>query len=247
MSRPFTHNELKELLGAYAVNAIDPEEHTIINVHLEACDDCRHEVDHLLESAALLGSSVPGDMPDLWTRIRDQIATSDEPPALQLPRAVAVDHTKQLRLPRVWWITFGVAATIALITGTFAAGMAANRSESNSQSNDVAATALTTPGARIINLTSQTDTNAIAKLVLLPNGRGYIYASTLPKLTNDRAYQLWAIVNNQPISAGVIGPSIAGAAFSASGPISAFAITDEIAGGVINSNRTPVVIGQVTT
>jgi hypothetical protein len=80
---------------------------------------------------------------------------------------------------------------------------------------------------------------------VLPDGRGYLARDNLPTLSPDRNYQMWAVVGDNKISVGLLGSAPEPAAFVASGPVTALAITDEAAGGVVLSLQEPVVVGAV--
>ena len=51
-----THDEVSELLGAFALDAVDGEEYEQIEAHLSECPRCRAEVDAHREVAAALGN-----------------------------------------------------------------------------------------------------------------------------------------------------------------------------------------------
>ena len=80
---------------------------------------------------------------------------------------------------------------------------------------------------------------------VLPDGRGYLDRDNLPTLSPDRNYQMWAVVGENKISVGLLGSEPEPAAFVASGPVTALAITEEDAGGVVLSLQPPVVVGEV--
>jgi hypothetical protein len=80
---------------------------------------------------------------------------------------------------------------------------------------------------------------------VLPDGRGYLARDNLPALSPDRNYQMWAVVGENKISVGLLGPEPQPAAFVANGPVKALAITEEQAGGVVLSLQQPVVVGEV--
>src|SRR5687768_5873145 len=48
------HEEIQELLGAYALDALDPLEHRRVERHIAGCDDCANEVRLLTEAASEL-------------------------------------------------------------------------------------------------------------------------------------------------------------------------------------------------
>ena len=49
-----SHDDASELLGAYALDAVDGEELTELEAHLSACPRCRSELDSFREVARLL-------------------------------------------------------------------------------------------------------------------------------------------------------------------------------------------------
>jgi hypothetical protein len=89
------HEELKELLGAYALDAVTREERRTLESHLRGCDDCRTEVLEHLEVAAGLGAhAATPPPPDLWDRIThglDDMPTSSLGEPLALPRLSLFD------------------------------------------------------------------------------------------------------------------------------------------------------------
>ena len=85
----------------------------------------------------------------------------------------------------------------------------------------------------------------LARAVLVPDGTGYLWSGGLPLTDPDRTYQLWAIVGTEAISAGVLGPNPSVAPFRITGDVTALAITEEVAGGVVASENQPVASGAV--
>jgi hypothetical protein len=70
-------NELDELLGAYALHAVEAEERVLVEEYLQRSPRARAEVNELTEAAAWLGNS-SGDRPrDLWSQIADRL---EQPP-----------------------------------------------------------------------------------------------------------------------------------------------------------------------
>jgi anti-sigma-K factor RskA len=242
MSSPFSHTDIQDLLGAYVVNAVDADERAAIEIHLAACASCQLEVDELRGVTALLGSATHVDQPpELWDRIQGQLDLQSAPPLLRVPK-------KPKQAARFARPLAAAAAVVVLISGAFIAGTTFNGDDAEQGTEGIvlAQRAANEPDARVVTLNSSTNGAVSAKVVVLPDGRGYVFDSSLPALPDDRTYQLWAVVNNAPVSASVMGQSFDAVAFHANGPITAFAITDEIAGGVVTSIRNPVVAGSVT-
>ena len=113
-----THDEIEELLGAYALDALDADERQEVEDHLATCPRCRAEIAAHREVAALLGNPA-GDVPavapeDLWDRISASL--QDEPPAL----SPVVRPTRWRRFAAI--VPLGaVAAALILVVGLLAA------------------------------------------------------------------------------------------------------------------------------
>ncbi len=70
------HDEIRELLGAYALDAVDPDEAQAVEEHLKDCPQCRDEVEQHRSVAAMLGNAGATAPAGLWDRIA---ASLDEP------------------------------------------------------------------------------------------------------------------------------------------------------------------------
>src|SRR5271156_7111790 len=81
-----THDEASELLAAFALDAIDGDEHRQIEEHLAGCPRCRAEVDAHREVAAALGNSVEPLPEGLWESIAGRLpARPDDAAAPPMP------------------------------------------------------------------------------------------------------------------------------------------------------------------
>ncbi|MDQ3898444.1 MAG: anti-sigma factor, partial [Actinomycetota bacterium] len=90
-----------------------------------------------------------------------------------------------------------------------------------------------------------TDGYRTAEAVVMPDGTGYLVKANLPALSKERTYQMWAVVGSAKISVGVLGPEPRIVPFKMDGDVSALAITEEVAGGVVSSRQDPVVMGRL--
>jgi hypothetical protein len=104
-----------------------------------------------------------------------------------------------------------------------------------------ATAALSEPDARIANLTGEGTSHAM-RIVVRNDGTGYVLQSSLPELSAGSTYQLWAVVDDTVISAGVLGrnPGIVPFHIDPEG-LRGLVITREVAGGVAQSQQDPVV------
>jgi anti-sigma factor RsiW len=243
MNRDLHHDEIEELLGGYAVNALDSRERAVVEQHLDNCPDCRREVSQHHEVAALL---VPdGPPPDgLWDRIAETLEAT--PPPLELSSVVSLDRRRRRGLRILAAATAVAAAAIGVLGFRLVDQGRQLDSLQSAMTQDAlqraALSAIANTAASKIDLRSS-DRVASAQIALLPDGRGYLLADSLPALAPDRTYQLWALVDGERISAGTLGTRPTVAAFHVSGPVTGFAVTDETAGGVVASKNAPILIG----
>jgi hypothetical protein len=74
-----THEEIQELLGVYALDAVDPETAAMVEAHLEGCVRCATEVAQHHEVAGLLANSGGSSPAGLWDGIASQLDGSTAP------------------------------------------------------------------------------------------------------------------------------------------------------------------------
>ncbi len=258
------HNEIQELLGAYALHAVEGDEAAAIEAHIAWCPECRDELAQHLEVASMLSATERFAPTELWDTIVRQIPTTpgeetfpnprDDTPAPSGRADAAV-----VPLRRRWLRPLAAAAAIVVIAGTAAvqsvrlnavtadlaaeqALVAALRNELEKPPLDLAvAQALAGSENRQLMLGSQVSgSNAV--IVLMPDGTGYLAEHTLRPLPADRTYQLWAIIDGKIISAGILGPDPGIVPFRIDPEgFSGFAITEEVVGGVESSQNDPVI------
>src|SRR5258706_1875749 len=77
-----THIEIEELLGAYSIDALDPAERRLVEVHLPGCARCRAEVADLREVAAMLAYTGGAAPEGVWDRIVESL--DEVPPPMRL-------------------------------------------------------------------------------------------------------------------------------------------------------------------
>jgi hypothetical protein len=235
--------ELDALLGAYALDALDPDERVRVDAYLAVNPTARDEVDELRESAASLALAPVYDVTaptELWDRISSRIA--DE------PRAFAPMRTRERRLSRVTTALAAVAAV--LIIGLAVQVVVLQRRDT--RAGDLAAAfdkATTRTGARQVALAPENGVD-VARIVLLPDGTGFLKNDGMKPLASDLTYQLWALSGpaEKPIaiSAGVLGASPRTVAFHTTGDVHAFGLTVEHTPGVVSSTQPMYASGPVT-
>ncbi len=252
--------ELDELLGAYALDAVDPDEARRVEDYLAINPKAAAEVADHREVATMLaftGMEAPGD---LWDRIASELDDDPERPApgpeLQriigtTPGAVpppiapapevgadrsvrSLDEARQRRRfssSAAWLLGSAAAAIVAVVAITV---VVTDRADAPT---DPLATALDTARAdrdSVETTLVAEGSTASADAVIDQDGHGFLEARELPTLGDDQTYQLWGVVSDgQVISLGILGPNPELETFTVEGEVSALAITIEDAPGVI--------------
>jgi anti-sigma-K factor RskA len=244
MTPTMSHAELQQLLGAYAVDAVEGDEKAQIEQHLARCAACRAEVDGHRRALADLSESTMAPPAGLWESI--EAALEEAPPPLNLAPVVPMPARRSVSLR----LAAGVASVAAALAAVL--GVRVIQQEDRITALEAAtaddgllrafAAASANPNAERITLRSADESLAV-DTVLLPDGQGYLVSDNLPRLPADRTYQLWALVESSRISIGVLGAGPRVVAFQAPPRADGLAITEEPAGGVGSSRKTPVVVG----
>jgi hypothetical protein len=233
-----SHEELQELLGAYALDAVDNDERTEIEDHLRTCARCRAEVGEHRETAAFLAHAGADAPPAVWDAIAGAIET---------PNVVPIDAPRlgERRRRNPWpaaVAVVGAAASIVIGLLVVEVRDQDRRIDRVQQASDPFAEAIGVRGAKVVHLNAG-DTEL--PVVLTPDGKAYLQAASLPELADGRTYQLWGRAGDELVSVAVLGRDPDVVSFDVAG-FAALAITEERAPGVVRSRNTPVASGEVT-
>jgi hypothetical protein len=250
-----SHEDIAELLGAYALDAVDADERALVEDHLRGCPRCREEVRQHRDVAAHLAFSGETAPAGIWERITADLGTGPADPDLArlypFPPAAA---------PRPW-LGRGLgaaAAVILLVVGALSWEVhtqadrvtAVKRQVAGSGLQGAALAALVDPGATKFVLTSTTGTVRIDG-VIEPDGHGYLVPAAhggLPALPASETYQLWGVDGARQVSLGLLGARPGIVAFQAAGPpVGEVAVTAERSGGAVQPTHPPVAAAVVTS
>jgi anti-sigma factor RsiW len=237
-----THHEIEELLGAYALDAVDPDEARQVEDHLAECPRCRAEVAAHREVAALLTSSPADPVPDgVWDKIAAELG--DTPPPVPIEVAFGERRAERPR-PRAVLVGLAAAACIALIA---AVGVVlVDRGDDGDPADEELLALLAEPGTELVELHSE-DGESGANALIGVDGEGVLVATDLPALGTGQTYQLWGLPEGRDdlVSLGVLGADPDRASFHVEGGVSALAISREPGGGSTEPTTDPVVLGEV--
>jgi anti-sigma-K factor RskA/putative zinc finger protein len=229
MDRELSHEALQALTGAYALDAVAPDERDQMELHLMECPRCRAEVAEYREVAAFLAHNGHPAPEGLWDRISG--ALEETPPPLDLAPVVPLP-ARRATGARIAAAVAAVAAVAAAFFGVKVVDLdnELERIESQNALERLVVQVQQDPRSRTVDLVSANGTQA-AEVVLRPDGTGFLVKDRLAPLPPDRTYQLWALVDGKAISAGVLGPDPGIAPFTAATDPAGFAISNEARGG----------------
>ncbi len=183
-----THQDIENLIPAYALNCLDEDEALLLAEHLAACPACRNEMLAYQGTVNQLALAAPPaePSPQLQQRLAQRIR----------PAPPAVPH----RAAGNWWQTvlagfkqsapvWGAVAVLLLIGLGLANVWPATPAQP----------------MRVVSLVhTQAAPNASGVMVVSSDGEyGAVIVENLPHLPNDQQYQLWLIDDGQRTSGAV--------------------------------------------
>ncbi|HLW60429.1 MAG TPA: anti-sigma factor [bacterium] len=190
-----THEELRELIPAYAIDALDLEDERAVEVHLEACPACQRDLAELRAVAAELAAGV---------------GAVDPPPALRgrVLDAVRVKTRGPIPAPspRPRWVAGALAAAAGLLI--ILGGLAAYQSQrinalsGRLDQQDRLLALLAAPTTRSAQLTGSVRAN-VRFVYDRASGRGALVVTGLNDPGAGLVYEIWLVAGTQPRPAGI--------------------------------------------
>jgi hypothetical protein len=181
-----SHEELKELIAAYALGAVPQEEIGMIRTHILSCEECMAAADGYLDATGALSLAVdPVELPDgfeerVLARVRE-----DRSPSVQ-------EGLRRRRWPLAAALAGG--AVVVALFAVLTAGLLDARSDL-SQHEGILTALLHDGGIEVEG------SGAVGRMV--PTREGGVFAVTaLRKAPDAHVYQLWLIDDEEATSAG---------------------------------------------
>ncbi|WP_062287361.1 anti-sigma factor [Demequina phytophila] len=237
------NDNVHSLIGAYAVDAVTPDERTDFESHLAACEDCTAELAGLREAAATLAAAESVAPPAaLRARVLDQIGrTAQLPPptgddAPVAPRADVAPASS--RRERHAWPRLAVAAAVAAVLAVGGLAGSALLGQRGQTGEDQLALE-----KDVMMVTSAPDAHAMdlglgsAHLVMSDKmGSVVAMGEDCPEPTAGMEYQLWVVMEDGSKHAGpTFAPDSDGTFMTLMDMdmdgVAAFAVTQEPMGG----------------
>lgn len=240
-----THQELKEALPLYALDALEEPEAKEVAGHVATCAECRWELDAFLETSADLAHSVDPvpPPPGVLDRALNEVRPRPFKPASGPRPASAASRFLQGALAMAF---AGLVASVAFLWNELR--------ETRSELARLQDTSefLTSTAVRIVDLEGTEEApRARGRLAFDPRrGDMMLVTNELPTVPKDKAFQLWFIAGEKPIPGNVFRPNPLGRA-TLRGRIpehgreaSTFAVTIEPETGVPAPTGEMVLVGK---
>lgn len=222
-----THDQLLDLTPLYALHALTEQESREFEKHLGDCQACQDELDQHLGTLASLVPDEPAPQA-VWERITDTIDEHE-------PAAGITDLTQRRESNTLKWVGGLVAAAALVFVGVLLTNVLGAGPLDESTLAAAAEQAAAKDGSIVADFI--VEETAVAQLVLTAEGQGFVVPTDdLEPLDTSRTYQLWVVnTDEQVISAGALGNNPSVSTFTWTGDVAGFALTREVAGGVVSS------------
>lgn len=188
--------DLHSLIAPYALDALDADERSRFEAHLDQCADCQAELAGFMATAVRLGDAMSHTPPPA---LRDRLMTEIVRTPQERPVVPSLAHRRGLRrtLPRL-------AVAAAFLIGAVGVGgyVVEHRNAENAQNENVAVS--TVLGADDVSTMSKSfDGGGSVKLYLSQEAdAAVVFAKGLPSPGKDKVYQVWMIDSSGPHSQG---------------------------------------------
>jgi len=251
---------IHELAALYALDALDEDETVTFEAHLASCEACLRDVDSYRETTTVLGQAVSATPPEglrssvlahVSTTPQDPIAEpTDGPPLSRTGSDAAIGATgssdtnvvaiegRRTRTRR-WLVPIAAAAALIVVVSA-AVVVVNNRSDEVTiadvqQADDVVVATLAGDGEVTVSWSASL-------------GRVAVEADEVDAVAADQVYELWAIVGETPVAAGLIehdGGEVSAVLEFDGDSVGAWGITVEPDGGSPTPTEPIVFYGEV--
>jgi anti-sigma-K factor RskA len=224
--------ELHTLSGAYALDALSPEEAAAFRKHLEACPACCQEVRELRSAAARMGASeAVAPPPYLKSRVLEAANRTPQQPPL-----VTAIHAAR---PSRWSPKLAAAAAAAVLAVGTAIGVGVTMGEPEQDTLAAGVVEVfTASDARSLEV--ETSHGPLKVATSQSAGEMAVDTSSLVPLDDEHVYQVWTVVEGEPLPVVVLEQPDTGAHMGMPEPGTQVAITVEPAGGSEQPTTEPI-------
>ena len=200
-----THEELKASAAGYLLGSLDPEERRTFEAHLVGCAECSAEVASFRPVVGALATAVPQVTPraELRDRVIRRPGGSSEAKSRRSASETRVGG----------WVPLAASIAIAIGAAAYVVSLQRQMGELQARFDQAQATTavLAAPDLARIDLQGQPAAPDARARALWSRSRGLVFtAANLPPAPEGKAYQVWVVTAQAPISAGLLTPDTSG-------------------------------------
>jgi anti-sigma-K factor RskA len=205
-----THDELRESIAVYALDALDQAEAREVEAHLATCEECRAALETFRRLAADLAVGAPQVEPPAV--LRDRIMAVVRAEAGDVSPVTPIEPLRPVTPPRApvrrgSMAALAAAAALIVVLGALAVSMNQRLAALNSRlaAQEQVLALLASPTARTASLSGAVQAS-VRFVYDFDRGQGALVVSDLADPGRDFVYQLWLVAGQEPESAGVFRP-----------------------------------------
>ena len=237
-----THEELKANAAGYALGSLDLEERRAFESHLAGCAECSADVASLRPVVSALATAVPQVTPR--AELRDRIlsaAAAEADAGSRGPKSRLYTLHDRKPSAALVWLPLAAAIVLAIGAAVYVVRLQRQMGELQARFDQAQATTavLAAPDLARIDLQGQSVAPDARARALWSRSRGLVFtAANLPPAPAGKAYQVWVVTAQAPVSAGLLPLDSSGVGTqyymtpADIAPPVAVAVTLEPAGGV---------------
>jgi anti-sigma-K factor RskA len=234
-----THDELKASAAGYVLGSLDGPERRAFELHLAECAECAAEVASLRPVVGAFATAVPQVTPR--AEIRDRVISRARGGVEAGIQTRPGGRSSTSRAAAFGWLPLAAAILIAVGAGIYAMRLQRQIGDLQARFDEAQSTTavLAAPDLARIDLQGQPVAPNARARALWSRSRGLVFtAANLPPAPAGKAYQVWVVTAQAPISAGLLttDPAGGGSQYYVTppdiAPPVAVAVTLEPSGGV---------------
>ena len=239
-------DDVVDLLGVYVLDAVDDVERRRVERAAQADPEIAAEIDRLRLAVDALADSFAMEPPEgLWESIQEKVESAPSArSASQGPSSAAPSPRSTSNRP--FFLAAAAVVAVIVIGGAAIVGL----SRSTTPTDTVAAMtamandAATKPGSRQGVLTDPAKTMEV-KVIVDPEGHGFVMTDPLPALPEGETYQLWSAADGTMVSLGMLGSNPTMSLVPIDATVTELALTREPAQGSVSPTSSPMATGQL--